>query len=370
MNTNSSITTATAPNGCVIRTVHLGGERWFVGRDVAMALGYSHTPTALKQHCRQDKRFADVTDPMGRVQQARVISADDVLSMVYSSGLVIGPELKRWFVDDLLGRGDVYSQALSDEETWASFTSPTGATIRAKEIDGEPWFVGRDIALALGYARPADAIATHCDDGVEGCGGGRYADTPSGGKGLRLISEGDMYSLVLGSELKTAKAFKRWVTHEVLPAIRRDGGYMSAVPDETPEQLMARALQVANATLERYKARNEELACRVEEDRPKVLFADAVADSHSTCLVGELAKLVKQNGKDVGQNRLFAWLRVNGYLMRDNMPTQRAMDMDLFRVVERTIVCPDGSSRVVRTTKVTGKGQVYFINKLLHDLEV
>lgn len=247
------------------------------------------------------------------------------------------------------------------------FTAPNGTAIRAMNIDGEPWFVGRDIAMALGYSNANDALSKHCDEGIAK----RYTLQTAGGRQeVRIVNEGDVYSLIFGSRLPEAKAFKRWVTHEVLPAIRRDGGYMSAVPDETPEQLMARALQVANATLERYKAQSEELACRVEEDRPKVLFADAVADSHSTCLVGELAKLVKQNGKDVGQNRLFAWLRVNGYLMRDNMPTQRAMDMDLFRVVERTIVCPDGSSRVVRTTKVTGKGQVYFINKLLHDLEV
>lgn len=247
------------------------------------------------------------------------------------------------------------------------FTSPSGDIVRTVDIAGEPWFVGRDVALALGYSNANDALSKHCDEGIAK----RYTLQTSGGRQeVRIINEGDVYSLIFGSRLPEAKAFKRWVTHEVLPAIRRDGGYMTSVQDETPEQLMARALQVANATLERYKAKNEELACKVEEDRPKVLFADAVADSRSTCLVGELAKLVKQNGKDIGQNRLFAWLRVNGYLMRDNMPTQRAMDMDLFRVVERTIVCPDGSSRVVRTTKVTGKGQVYFINKLLRDLEV
>lgn len=233
-----------------------------------------------------------------------------------------------------------------------TFLSPAGKDIRAMVIDGEPWFVGKDVATALGYIEVGRAIRQHCDDG----GAKRTPLQTAGGlQEVRLINEGDVYSLIFGSRLPEAKAFKRWVTHEVLPAIRKDGGYMVATPEETPEQLMARALQVAQATL----ARKEK---ELEEARPKVTFANAVADSESTCLVGELAKLIKQNGVDIGQNRLFAWLRKNGYLMKNNVPTQRAMEQKLFHVLERTIMNPDGSSRIVRTPKVTGKGQLHFIN--------
>lgn len=353
----SNISVFIAPTGAEIRALEIDGEPWFVGRDVAQALGYIHARRSLKQHCGEDKRFARVVDNMGRPQQARVISADDVLSLLYGSKLSIAPELKRWIVNDLLGRGAVYNQALADEGTWSSFTSPAGAAIRAKEIDGEPWFVGRDIALALGYSNPNDAIAAHCGDGVTGGSGGRYTALPSGVKGLRLISEGDMYSLVLASKMPEAKAFKHWVTHEVLPSLRKHGGYMVNVEGESDEQFLARAVALANDLLAR---KNKEL----EEARPKIVFADAVADSDSLILVGDLAKIIKQNGEDIGQNRMYAWLRSNGYIMMGSCtPTQYAMELGLFRVVERLVTKPDGSQFVARTTKVTGKGQSYFINK-------
>jgi anti-repressor protein len=147
---------------------------------------------------------------------------------------------------------------------------------------------------------------------------------------------------------------------------------MTAREDETPEETMARALNIAAATMERQKLRIAQLEttaatqqAALEEARPKTLFADAVADSSSTCLIGELAKLLRQNGVEMGQNRLFAWLRSHGYLMKNNMPTQRAAEMKLFRVVERSVVQPDGYVRVTYTTKVTGKGQLYFLNHFL-----
>lgn len=188
---------------------------------------------------------------------------------------------------------------------------------------------------------------------------------------MTVISEAGLYGAVLGSKLPEAKAFKRWVTHEVLPAIRRDGGYMAAKPDETPEEIMARALRIADETMRRQKERIAALAEENAEMRPKALFADAVAASDGTCLVGELAKMLRQNGVDIGQNRLFAWLRDNGWLGKSgcnrNVPTQRAMDMGLFRIKETAVTHSDGHVTVTRTPKVTGKGQRYFVGKFAED---
>ncbi len=235
-----------------------------------------------------------------------------------------------------------------------SFTSPFGGTIRSVIIDDQPYFVGKDICDALGYTNSRKAMTDHCKGVTK-----RYPLSTSGGtQELRVLNEPDLYRLITHSKLPSAVEFERWVFEEVLPSVRRTGGYMQATPDESPESIMARALLIANDTIERLKAK--ELA-----DRPKTIFADAVADSKSTCLIGELAKIIKQNGVDIGQNRLFAWLRENKYLTKKNIPTQYAMERELFHVIERAIVKPDGSSLITRTTKVTGKGQQYFINLFL-----
>ena len=184
-----------------------------------------------------------------------------------------------------------------------------------------------------------------------------------------IVSEPGFYRLVMKSRKPEAKAFKRWVTHEVLPAIRKTGGYIAAKPDETPEEIMARALLVANDTMNRQKARIDAMEAENAELRPKALFADAVAASDGTCLVGELAKMLRQNGVDIGQNRLFAWLRDNGWLGKSgcnrNVPTQRAMDMGLFRIKETAVTHGDGHVTVTRTPKVTGKGQADFVNRFI-----
>lgn len=175
---------------------------------------------------------------------------------------------------------------------------------------------------------------------------------------MTVITEPGLYNAILGSKLPTAKAFKRWVTHEVLPSIRRRGGYMMASTTETPEETMARALLIANDALKRKDARIAEL-------EPKALFADAVAASDGTCLVGELAKMMRQNGVEIGQNRLFCVLREDGYLGKSgsnrNVPTQRSMEMGLFRIKETAVTHSDGHVTINRTPKVTGKGQSYFI---------
>ena len=226
-----------------------------------------------------------------------------------------------------------------------------------KDENSEPWFVAKDVCDILGYQNASKAISDHVDNEDK-----LNNETLSslGQRGGWLINESGLYSLILTSKLPQAKAFKRWVTHEVLPAIRRDGGYMVA-KDETPEETMARALLIAQSTIER---KNK----LIEEMRPKAFFAEAVTQSKTSVLVGVLAKLLKQNGYDTGQNRLFKKLCEDGYLIGTkgrnyHMPTQRAADMKLFEVIESTHLHADGHVSLDKTTLVTGKGQVYFINK-------
>lgn len=221
--------------------------------------------------------------------------------------------------------------------------------------DGEPMFVAKDICAALEIKNSRDALA-RLDDDEKGV---VLTDTPGGEQQVQAVNEAGLYVLVLGSRKPQAKDFKRWVTHEVLPAIRRDGGYMAA-RDETPEETMARALVIAQTTIDRQRDRISEL-------EPKAIFADAVAASDGTCLVGELAKMLRQNGVNVGQNRLFAMLREDGYLgnvgQNRNVPTQRAMDLGLFRIKETAVTHSDGHVTINRTPKVTGKGQIYFVKR-------
>lgn len=235
-----------------------------------------------------------------------------------------------------------------------SFTSDQFGTVRAiRDENGEPMFVAKDVCAALNIAPTA---ASRLDEDEKGL---RLTQTPGGEQNVLLVTEPGFYKLVMRSRKPEAKAFQRWVTHEVLPALRRDGGYMVA-RDETPEQTMARAVLLAQATIDRQKSRIAEL-------EPKALFADAVAASDGTCLVGELAKMMRQNGVEVGQNRLFAMLREDGYLgnvgQNRNVPTQRAMDLGLFRIKETAVTHSDGHVTLSRTPKVTGKGQRYFLER-------
>lgn len=229
------------------------------------------------------------------------------------------------------------------------------------DSQGAPAFVAKDVCLALGIGKYRDAVSTIDDDER----GSVLVDTPGGKQQMTTVTEPGFYKLVMRSRKPEAKAFQRWVTHEVLPALRRDGGYMVA-RDETPEQTMARAVLLAQQTIDRQKSRIAEL-------EPKALFADAVAASDGTCLVGELAKMMRQNGVEVGQNRLFAMLREDGYLgnvgQNRNVPTQRAMDLGLFRIKETAVTHSDGHVTLSRTPKVTGKGQRYFLKRYCGGLQ-
>lgn len=240
------------------------------------------------------------------------------------------------------------------------FNNQEFGEIRTVSIGGEPWLVGRDVALALGYSNPRDAISRHLDaedKGVAKC------DTPGGTQDFVVINESGLYSLVLSSKLPGAKKFKRWVTADVLPSIRKHGGYITGQEELSGEELMAKALMFAEAKI-------KEKDAQITEMRPKALFADAVAASGNSILIGELAKMLRQNGVDMGEKRLFAWLRDNGYLVKRkgtdyNMPTQKSMEMGLFQIKETVVNHASGYTSVNKTPKVTGKGQTYFVNKFL-----
>lgn len=231
--------------------------------------------------------------------------------------------------------------------------------VRSLLLNNEPWFVGKDVAEVLGYAKPLNAIAQHVDkdDSL------KQGLTDSLGRQQKTIfvNESGLYALIFGSKLESAQKFKRWVTSEVLPTLRKTGQYQ--VKELSGQELMAKALIEAQSVL---AAKDKQ----IEEMKPKALFADAVTASHTSILVGELAKILKQNGIDMGQKRLFAWLRENGFLIKRkgtdyNMPTQKAMDLGLFEIKEGSYVNGSGVNITTKTPKVTGKGQQYFINKFL-----
>ena len=238
------------------------------------------------------------------------------------------------------------------------FNSPEFGQVRTLTLNDEPWFVGKDVAEVLGYANASKALKDHVEDEDK-----LNNDSLSslGQRGGWLINESGLYSLILSSKLPSAKKFKRWVTSEVLPALRKTGQYQ--VKELSGSELMAKALIEAQNVL----AAKDKV---IEEMKPKVVFADAVATSHTSILVGELAKILKQNGIDMGQKRLFAWLREKGYLIKRqgtdyNMPTQKAMELGLFEIKEGSYVNGSGVNITTKTPKVTGKGQQYFINKFL-----
>lgn len=255
------------------------------------------------------------------------------------------------------------------------FNHPDFGQVRTVTINDEPWFVGKDVADVLGYEAPKNAIPSHVDEDdrfllnaeTQHCFNAEFSYKALGQRGGWLINESGLYSLILSSKLPGAKEFKHWVTSEVLPSIRKHGGYIAGQEDMPEDELLAKAILVANRKIEERDNRINELTEQVGEMEPKALFADSVAASSSTVLVGELAKILRQNGVDMGEKRLFNWMRENGYLIKRNgtdynMPTQRSMDMGLFRIKETVVTHGDGHTTVTKTPKVTGKGQQYFIN--------
>lgn len=244
------------------------------------------------------------------------------------------------------------------------FSSEEFGEIRTVEIKGKPYFAGSDVASALGYAIPHKAVQTHCKGVLKW-----NIPTKSGNQDALFIPEGDVYRLIMRSKLPAAEKFESWVMDEVIPSIRKNGGYIAGQENLSDDELLDKALMVAQnkiAERDRIIAEKQE---HIEKMRPKEIFADAVSSSHTSILIGDLAKLICQNGYQIGQKRLFEWMRNNGYLVKfgasKNMPMQRYIEQGLFEVKESNVQNPDGSVRITKTTKVTGKGQVYFVNKFI-----
>ena len=242
------------------------------------------------------------------------------------------------------------------------FTNNEFGQVRVVTQNGEPWFVAIDACEILEIKNTTDAMKRLDDDEATRFNlGGLVGE-------VNVVNESGLYSLILGSRKPEARKFKKWVTSEILPSIRKHGAYMTPETIEAallnPDTIIKIATRLKEEQQKRIAAENT-----IQLQAPKVLFADAVTTSKSSVLVGELAKILRQNGVDIGQNRLFGWLRGNGYLCKAgenfNLPTQYAMDLGLCEIKKTTINKPDGSSFVTRTTKVTGKGQVYFVNKFL-----
>lgn len=238
------------------------------------------------------------------------------------------------------------------------FENPEFGKVRTALLSDEPMFCLGDVCKALGIAQASKVKERLSEKGVHSI----PTLTAGGEQRLLYINESNLYKAIFHSRKESAERFTDWVTSEVLPSIRKSGGYIAGQEQMTDSELIAKALLVAQKQI------NERNA-QIERMRPKEIFADAVAASHTSILIGELAKLLKQNGVKTGRRRLFTWMRDNGYLIKGgssrNMPTQKGMELGLFEIKETTINNPDGSIRISRTTKVTGKGQQYFINKFL-----
>lgn len=248
------------------------------------------------------------------------------------------------------------------------FNSEEFGEIRTVDVDGKPYFVGIDIARALGYSNPSKAIIQHCK-GVTKLG----IPSKGGKQETNCIPEGDLYRLITHSELESSERFESWVFDEVLPSIRKNGGYIAGQESLSDEELLSKALLVAQNKIAERDGIIKRQQEKIEADKPKTIFADAVSASKTSILIGDLAKLICQNGYQIGQKRLFQWLRDNGYLIKSgnskNMPMQRYVENGLFEIKESNVQNPDGSVRTTRTTKVTGKGQIYFINKFIGNAE-
>ena len=226
--------------------------------------------------------------------------------------------------------------------------------IRTVTVDNEPMFCLSDVCRALGLTQPSKVKERLNEKGVNSI----PTLTAGGEQKLLYINESNLYKAIFQSRKESAERFTDWVTSEVLPSIRKNGGYIAGQESLSDDELLAKALMVAQNKI-------AEKDRQIERMKPKEIFADAVSASETSILVGELAKLIKQNGIDIGQNRLFQKLRDMGYLTKKNYPTQKAMDLKLFEIVERTITAANGSTKITQTPKVTGKGQQYFINKFL-----
>lgn len=244
------------------------------------------------------------------------------------------------------------------------FDSPQFGAIRTITREGSPLFCLVDVCKALDLV--PSKVAQRLEEGVLS----KYPLQTAGGvQEANFVTEDGLYDCIFDSRKPEAKAFRKWVTSEVLPSIRKDGGYIMTSKEDSPEEIMAKALNIANSIIERKNKLIAEQEQRIASLEPAECFTKAVSTSEHSILVGELAKILRQNGIEMGQNRLFRWLRENGFLCTKgesyNQPTQKALEMGLFEIKKSVVLKPNGNSLTITTPKVTGKWQVYFVNRFL-----
>lgn len=361
-----------------VRVVDVDGEPWFVGKDVADILGYQNGSRDINRYVdEENKALAPIQGGCSTgTQNTMIISEYGLYSLVLSSKMPNAQKFRRWIASEIKHKmhrsheTDTNVEAVEKVKTENAksaiqiFENSEFGKVRVVDVDGEPWLVGKDVAEILGYKNSRKAIKDHVSD-RDKTDGVTIRDSIGREQKPICINESGLYSLVMSSKLPAAEKFQHWVTSEVIPSIRKHGGYIAGQNEMSDMELLSRALLLVKNQLD---DRNRQ----IEEMQPKVIFADAVETSSTSVLIGDFAKLLKQNGIDIGQTRLFEWMRNNGYLMRvkgerRNMPTQRSMEMKLFEIKESIIEHKDGHITIIRTPKVTGKGQIYFANKFLQD---
>lgn len=337
-----------------IRQVTVDDTELWALADICAALGLSHScsariPAANKRSCRIATN--------GGPQQLTFVDLEGFELAVIRSNKPLAKTMRAWIHE--------HKPHATKEDTMNTDITTFdfhGNQVRViTDAQNEPWFIGNDVAEVLGYANTRDALNKHVEDEDKNTVAIRDG---IGNPYQTIINESGLYSLILSSKLPAAKEFKRWVTSEVLPSIRKHGGYLAGQEHMSPEEMVAASMRYLESKIAEQKR-------QLDAQKPKVALANAISNSTSTILIGELAKILTQNGAhNLGTRRLFERLRADGYLCRQhgemwNLPTQRAMDMGLFEVLKRPVAMPDGSVRVTRTTKVTGKGQEYFIDRYI-----
>lgn len=357
-----------------IRTVEINNEPWFIGKDVADILGYSNPRDALAKHVDDDDRnTVAIRDGKGNPNQT-IINESGLYSLVLSSKLPTAKKFKRWVTSEVLPsirkHGENKAATCNAQQTAQCIMEHPITIIggvACYEKDGTAYLKLENVARGLGFT----TVATSGNEvvrwkRVEGYLSEIGFSQQVGKDGY--IPENVFYRLAMKAKNEAAEKFQAFIADEVIPSIRKHGAYMTP---ETLEKMVLtpdfgiRLLTELKAEQDKRKA----LEATVEEQKPHVLFSNAVSASKTTILIGALAKLLKQNGIDIGQNRLFEWLRQNGFLIKHgdnrNMPTQRAMEMGLFEVKESCHLNSNGCNVVTKTTVVTGKGQCYFVNRFL-----
>lgn len=374
-NTSNNTQVFNNPEFGKVRVIEKDGEPWFVGKDVADILGYQNGSRDINRYVdEENKALAPIQGGCSTgTQNTMIISEYGLYSLVLSSKMPNAQKFRRWIASEIKHKmhrsheTDTNVEAVEKVKTENAksaiqiFENSEFGKVRVVDVDGEPWFIANEVARALGYTNPSKATNDHCKHSEMWRGN----DSLGRPQQFKIIPESDLYRLAAKSKLPGADRFESWVFDEVIPSIRKHGGYIAGQNEMSDMELLSRALLLVKNQLD---DRNRQ----IEEMQPKVIFADAVETSSTSVLIGDFAKLLKQNGIDIGQTRLFEWMRNNGYLMRvkgerRNMPTQRSMEMKLFEIKESVIEHKDGHLTIIRTPKVTGKGQIYFANKFLQD---